>query len=127
VVEGRVNCPIPVSYGNKPVINAGALPLKTTNLLCGAASLNAATEHLGDKWAKNMIDKKDTIVDAWFNAGLSEFGKSYNQQPFSNSVVFRVVGYTECFDDRVTLYATNYTVAPGNITKRDKTVFTYPP
>jgi hypothetical protein len=105
----------------------GTIPLKTTHLICGAASYAGIHPRLTGGWVKAMLDDKDTITEAWFNAGTKTYNSRFVSMPDTNSVVFRVVGYTECFADKVSNYATNYTISPQNIDKRDKEVFHYVP
>jgi hypothetical protein len=107
------------NYGT--MVLHGSIPLKETHLVCGTASIAAVGESIGSYWAENMIKKKQTIRDAWFNAGRSE----YTGATTLNTVKFRVAGYPECLDDTIAnnTAPTNPSPAPGGLDKRDQQVF----
>jgi hypothetical protein len=71
-----------------------------------------------------MLKKKQTIRDAWFNAGIREYSEAVSGT-ITNTVGFRVTGYPECIDD--TIAATTAPISPSptprNLTKRDKQVY----
>lgn len=113
------------NYDSMTSSPGGAIPLKGTHLLCGTASIAGVGENIGSYWTINMLKQNQTIVDAWFNAGNKEYTGSVG---LSNTVVFRVTGYPECFADTIksNTAPTKPSAAPGNLTKRDSTVFQYP-
>jgi hypothetical protein len=108
------------------MVSHGAIPLSTTHLLLSSSTITY-TDDSPKLWANNMLAKNQKVVDAWFNAGTTSF--TQDSVGVSNTVVFRVTGYSECFDDSVKTNTapTSPSVAPGNLVKRDATVFTYPP
>jgi hypothetical protein len=108
------------NYGD--MVNHGAIPLKTTHLLCGGATEIYMDWDIGDQWAKNMIKKKQTIVSSWFDAGDKRYHRSGG---ITNTVIFRVTGYPECMDDTI---ATNTTPTspspnPGTLDNLDRQVY----
>jgi hypothetical protein len=107
------------NYGS--MVNAGAIPLKETHLVCGTASIAGVGESIGSYWAQNMIKNKQTAMEAWFNAGRQEYKRTTNL----GTVIFRVAGYPECFADKVSTNTppSNPSPAPGNLTKQDSQVF----
>jgi len=102
--------------------NAGAIPLKTTHLACGASTIIAVGEDIGAYWTKNMLRKQQMITDAWFNAGRSQYQNATGQ---ANPTKFRVVGYPECMNDTVQNNTAPSTpsASPGNLTKQDSQVY----
>jgi len=102
--------------------NAGAIPLKTTHLACGASTIMSVGEDIGAYWAKNLLKKKQMITTAWFNAGRSQYQYAIGVQ---NPTVFRVVGYPECMNDTVQNNTAPSTpsASPGNLTKQDSQVY----
>jgi hypothetical protein len=108
------------NYGS--MVKTGAIPLKETHLVCGTASIAGVGENIGAYWAQNMIKKNQTIVEAWFNAGRSEYAGTTN---LTDPVKFRVAGYPECFSDKITNNTppSSPSPAPGNLTKQDRQVF----
>jgi hypothetical protein len=105
------------------MVNHGAIPLKETHLVCGAATYSAVGENIGSYWAENMIKKNQTIVEAWFNAGRQEYTGQTNMT--ANPTIFRVAGYPECFSDKVKINTapSSPSPAPGNLDKRDGQVW----
>jgi Bacterial Ig domain len=101
--------------------NAGAIPLKTTHLICGASTIAAVGEEIGADWTKNMLKRRQTIADAWFNAGRSQYEGATN----ISTTVFRIVGYPECMGDtvRANTAPSSPSAAPGNLTKQDSQVY----
>jgi hypothetical protein len=106
------------------MLSHGAIPLKETHLLCGTTNIAALGENIAAYWGENMIKKKQSIKDAWFNAGKAQY-KEAAPGALTNSIGFRVTGYPECIDDTV---ATNTppsspSPTPGGLTKRDSQVY----
>jgi hypothetical protein len=103
----------------------GAIPLKTTHLVCGCATIAGLGEDIGAYWAKNMIGgafkSPETIANAWFDAGHKQYLGATNLP----TVIFRVAGYPECMNDTVNnnTAPTSPSSAPGNLTKIDQQVF----
>jgi hypothetical protein len=104
------------------MVNAGAIPLKTTHMVCGAASIVGVGENIGSYWGQNMIKSKQAIADAWFAAGRKEYNGTTN---LTTPAVFRVAGYPECMADTLAnaTNPTNPSAAPGNLVNRDSTVW----
>ena len=107
------------------MVNAGAIPLKTTHLLCGTATIAAMEENLCKYWAANMIGSKQEIKDAWFNAGSKAYHEADQNALANDTIIFRVTGYSECIDDTVAnnTEPTNPSSAPGDLIKRDQQVY----
>jgi FlgD Ig-like domain/Bacterial Ig domain len=105
--------------------NAGAIPLKTTHLVCGTSTIAGVGEDIGAYWAKNIMggvfSSPETIANAWFDAGHKEYIGATNLP----TVIFRVAGYPECISDTVNSNTapTSPSSAPGNLTKIDQQVF----
>jgi hypothetical protein len=106
--------------------SVGGIPLKTTHLICGESSSIFISGDLYYNWAANMIVKKESISQAWFDAGVT----TYKDFPPTNSttMTFRVVGYPECLLDTI---ATNTapsspSAAPRNLTEVHQQVFPFP-
>jgi hypothetical protein len=108
------------NYGT--MVLHGAIPLKETHLVCGTASIAAVGESIGSYWALNMIKKNQTVVEAWFNAGRSEYAGTTN---LTDPVKLRVAGYPECLGDKVSANTppSSPSPAPGNLDKRDSQVW----
>jgi hypothetical protein len=104
------------------MLNAGGIPLKTTHMVCGTSTISAVGEEIGADWTKNMLKKKQSIVDAWFNAGRSQYQYATN---LTGTISFRVAGYPECMDDTIknNTEPTSPSSAPGNLTKQDSQVY----
>jgi hypothetical protein len=104
----------------------GGIPLKTTHLLCGTATLSYMAENMGAYWANNMLDKKNPqkIADAWFNAAHQQYHEPLTT-PISGTVIFRVTGYPECMNDKVesNTAPTNPKPNPTNLAKQDGQVY----
>ncbi len=104
----------------------GGIPLKTTHLLCGAASITYMAENVGAYWANNMLSKKSpqTIANAWFNAAKTQYHEPLTT-PIPGTVIFRVTGYPECMSDTVESNTppTNPKSNPTNLAKQDSQVY----
>ena len=103
----------------------GGIPLKTTHLLCGTATLAYMAENMGAYWANYMLSKNpQTIADAWFNAARKQYHEPLTT-PITGTVIFRVTGYPECMGDKVEANTapTNPTSNPTNLAKQDSQVF----
>jgi hypothetical protein len=82
--------------------NKGVLPLASDNhLICGATTVTYAVQDLGELWASKMIGgtftSPETVSEAWFDAGV----KAYGRYSSLSNVVFRVIGWDDCFDDKL--------------------------
>lgn len=57
--------------------SAGAIPLKTTHMVCGMAAIGAVGEEFGEYWAKKMLGgvfkTREKISSAWFDAGHDQY------------------------------------------------------
>jgi hypothetical protein len=103
----------------------GGIPLKTTHLLCGTATLSYMAENMGAYWANNMLSKNpQTIANAWFNAARQQYHEPLTS-PISGTVIFRVTGYPECMNDTVesNTAPTNPKSNPTNLAKQDSQVY----
>jgi hypothetical protein len=105
--------------------SVGAIPLKTTHLVCGCASLAAVGEDIGAYWAKNMLSfwSPETVANAWFDAGIKQY--KYSTNLTGTTIIFRVAGYPECMSDTVqnNTAPTSPSPTPRNLTKIDKQVY----
>jgi hypothetical protein len=115
------NCLTDPNYGTMKL--HGAIPLKTTHLLCGSSTDNVMANDVAGYWAKNMIKGKQKIADAWFNAGTKAM---HGQTSIGETITYRVTGYPECMNDTIAnnVAPSPPSPTPGNLTKRDVTVFT---
>jgi hypothetical protein len=106
--------------------SAGAIPLKTTHLVCGTATIAAVGEDFGKLWAKKMLGgffaSPETIANAWFDAGHDQYQYATN---LTGTITFRVAGYPECMSDTIqnNTAPTSPSSAPGNLTKTDQQVY----
>ena len=104
--------------------NAGVLPFKNnTHLLCGASTVAAVGEDIGQLWAENMTGSlftaPQTVSQAWNNAGRTQYSYATNLVGGS-AIVFRVAGSDNCFSDTLKNYAGS---TSGNITFVDTQVW----
>jgi hypothetical protein len=106
--------------------NAGAIPLKTTHLVCGCATIAAVGEDFGALWAKNMFGgvftSPKTIANAWFQAGKTQYSYATN---LTGTITFRVAGYPECMNDTIknNTAPSSPSPAPGNLTQTPEQVY----
>jgi len=110
------------NYGS--MVNHGAIPLKTTHLLCSASTPIYNADGLEAEWARNMLSSNpQTIATAWINAGHYAYGMM--SPGVGVTIKFRVTGYSECFSDTVPNNTAPYnpSPAPGNLVKRDEQVY----
>jgi len=109
------------------MVNAGAIPLKTTHMVCGASTIVAVGEDLGALWAKKMFggvfSSPETVVNAWFDAGRTQY--SYGANLSGSTYIFRVAGYPECMNDTLKNNTAPYSPssAPGNLTQISQQVY----
>lgn len=121
---GLLACNSLTTYSS--MASVGAIPLKTTHLVCGTATIAAVGEEFGALWAKKMLGgtfkSKETIVNAWFDAGHDQYAGATN---LTATITFRVAGYPECMADSIktNVAPTNPSATPRNLTKLDKDVF----
>src|SRR6202012_5419854 len=59
------------NYGN--MVSHGAIPLKETHLWCGTTTIAYMGESIASYWGQNMIKGKETIRQAWFDAGTKQY------------------------------------------------------
>jgi hypothetical protein len=106
--------------------SAGAIPLKTTHMICGMAAIGAVGGEFGEYWAKKMLGgvfkTREKISSAWFDAGHDQYQGATN---LTGTITFRVAGYPECMNDTLknNVAPTNPSSAPGNLTKVDQQVY----
>jgi hypothetical protein len=82
------------------MLNKNALPISDNfHLLCGASTIIHFSEYLGEAWAKGL-KAKQPVGTAWFNAGTETY-KRAKAGSITNTVIYRVSGWTSCFADRV--------------------------
>ena len=105
---------------------AGAIPLKTTHMVCGCASIAGIGQEFGQYWAHNMLvggffTGPETIANAWFDAGRKQYLGATNLP----TVIFRVAAYQECIGDKIknNTDPTTPSPTPGNLIKSDAQVF----
>ena len=102
----------------------GGIPLKTTHLVCGTASISWMTENIGKYWAQYLNTTGEKVRDAWRDAAYKAYHEPLTS-PISNTVIFRVTGYPECMDDTVATSTapTNPQSNPTNLAKQDYQVY----
>jgi len=121
---GILACSSLMNYSS--MANAGAIPLSTTHLVCGASTVAAVGEDIGAYWTKNMFGRflhtPETIANAWFDAGRAQYSNTTN---LTGTITFRVAGYPECISDTIqnNTAPSMPSLAPGNLTKVDSQVF----
>ncbi len=92
------------------MFDAGALPITTNlHLLCGTTTVSYVGDKSGQNWAVRMFRRgflwqtpPETVKDAWFNGARETYEPATNIQ---NTVIFRVVGWDNCFNDTLQSYA----------------------
>lgn len=121
---GLLACNSLTTYSS--MANAGAIPLKTTHMVCGTSTVSAVGEDFGAYWAKKMLGgvfkSREKIANAWFDAGHDQYQNATN---LTGIISFRVVGYPECMDDTIkdNVAPSNPSSSPGNLTKVDQQVY----
>ena len=106
--------------------SAGAIPLKTTHLVCGCSTVADIGEDSGTFWAKKMFGgfftSPESVANAWFDAAREQYSYATNM---TGTVSFRVAGYPECMGD--TLQNNTAPAAPsptpGNLTQVTEQVY----
>jgi hypothetical protein len=103
------------------MVGHGAIPLNTTHLICGCETDSAVDVKIGAFWTKNMLKQKQSITQAWFNAGSTQ----YAGEDIDYAIIFRVAGYPECINDSVAnnTAPSSPSSSPGNLIHTDKQVF----
>lgn len=82
------------------MLNKNALPISDNfHLLCGATTVTYFSETLGENWAK-QLKAKQPVGTAWFNAGIETYQRA-KAGSITNTVIYRVSGWTSCFADRI--------------------------
>lgn len=89
--------------------NAGVLPIKSNlHLLCGTTTVSYMSNDIGTLWAAKMLGSllhsPQTIEQAWYGAGHDAYHNATNI-PSGSTVVFRVAGFENCFNDTLQRYA----------------------
>lgn len=121
---GLLACNSLTTYSS--MANAGAIPLKTTHMVCGTSAVSAVGEDFGAYWAKKMLGgifkSRETIANAWFDAGHDQYQYATN---LTGTITFRVAGYPECMNDTIknNVAPSNPSPAPGNLIKVDNQVY----
>ena len=109
------------NYGS--MSSVGGIPLKTTHLLCGAATSTLANGVLFQEWGDRLLGPQpETVVQAWFDGG--RYGYRYvptNHPP----IIFRVTGYPECMGDYIATNTppSNPSPTPRNLVRQDHQVW----
>jgi hypothetical protein len=109
--------------------SVGAIPLKTTHMVCGCATEAAVGEDIGQLWAKNMFGglftSPKTVANAWFQAGQTQYSYATN---LTFTIVFRVASYPECLNDTLqnNTPPASPSPAPRNLTHQDQQVWPQP-
>ena len=86
---------------------------------------------LTEFWTENMTKRRwifgafppQTIKDAWFSAGKKYYDtlKAENKIPNTlTTVIFRVTGWDNCMDDKLTSYPD---IGTGSLTVKDQQVY----
>ncbi len=107
------------------MLNKGVLPIGADNhLFCGATTVTYDVRNLGELWAKKMIGgfftSPETVSQAWFDAGID----AYRKYSGLSNMVFRVVGWEDCFDDKLKDFVSS---PSGSLTYRQRIVYPPPP
>jgi hypothetical protein len=108
------------------MLSAGAIPLKTTHMVCGCSTVANIGEDIGALWAKKMFGgiftSPETVANAWFDAGKTQYSYATN---LTGTINFRVAGYPECMDDTLknNTAPTSPSSAPGNLTQVTEQVY----
>ena len=102
----------------------GGIPLKTTHLVCGAASVSFMTENIGKYWAQYLNTRGEKVRDAWRDAAFKAYHEPLTS-PITITVTFRVTGYPECMDDTLdsNTSPSNPKPNPTNLAKQDYQVY----
>jgi hypothetical protein len=106
--------------------SAGAIPLKTTHMVCGTTTISAVGEDFGALWAKKMFGgfftPAEEIKNAWYDAGHDQYHYATN---LTGTIVFRVACYPECLHDKIkdNTAPSNPSSAPGNLIDDDQQVY----
>ena len=106
--------------------NAGAIPLKTTHMVCGCSTVASVGEDFGALWAKKMFGgfftSPETVANAWFDAGRTQYSYATN---LTGTISFRVAGYPECMGDTLqnNIAPSSPSPAPGNLTQVSSQVY----
>jgi hypothetical protein len=104
--------------------HAGAIPLSTTHLVCGASTIISVGEDQGQYWAYYLLSffQRESIAQAWSDAGRRQYKYATNMV---GTTTFRVAGYPECMGDTVLNNTAPYTpsMSPGNLTHQDTQVY----
>jgi hypothetical protein len=106
------------------MLSKGAIPLKTTHLLCGSTTVSyALAEEPGD-WVSYLLDDNEPVPNAWFDAGTLAY-HNVDATNFADTIIYRVTGYLECLSDKVTnnVAPSNPSSSPGNLTEIHQLIF----
>ncbi len=106
------------------MLNAGSLPIKSNlHLLCSASTFTACGD-VGGLWAYNMTGgffrPAQTVVQAWFNAGRTQYAALNSTNWTYGTITFRVAGQDNCFSDTLKNYQSS---TSGNIINQDQQVY----
>jgi hypothetical protein len=98
----------------------GAIPLKTTHLLCSASTEVDQSDDIEANFVNLILSPTNTvsIPIQWGYAGREAYRGITN---ITDTVVFRTVGYPECMSDTVqnNTSPSSPSAAPGNLSKLD--------
>jgi hypothetical protein len=107
--------------------NRGVLPINDDlHLLCSATTYSYAADDLGAIWAKQMTSggafaPPQTVKRAWFLGGSLGYK---GETGITNTVIFRVAGWPNCFSDKLLNYAASTdSPDPSHITFEDQQVW----
>jgi hypothetical protein len=95
--------------------DVGVLPIPSNlHLLCSSSTISFTTSNIGRLWASKMCNQ-EPVSTAWFNAAQ----EAYLGSTVIDPVIFRVVGYDNCFSDTLQNYAAG---TSGTLDWRDRQV-----
>jgi hypothetical protein len=85
------------------MLNKQCLPISDTmHLICGTSTVMYFSEDFGSELG-NRLRKKETVKEAWYNTGQEIYSRT-KAGAITNTVIFRVSGWTSCFVDRITVW-----------------------
>jgi len=102
--------------------SVGAIPLKTTHLLCGVSTTDDQNGDFFLQWGLKVFAANETIAQAWFDAARQNLS---TVTPTNGPIVYRVTGYAECFSDTIVSNTppSSPSSAPRNLIEQHQTVY----
>jgi hypothetical protein len=104
------------------MLNRGVLPInQNLHLLCSTSTYASAAPDVGKYFARRMIFGTfglgpQTVKRSWFLGGSEGYKYTFG---ITNTTVFRVAGWEDCFDDKLAEYSS----PGGSIIYQDQQVW----